>query len=1051
MAGVHSTSANLVFESSEEITVAPTFDSLGLKDDLLRGIYAYNYEKPSAIQQRAILPILRGRDVIAQAQSGTGKTATFSISMLQTIDTALRETQALVLSPTRELATQIQSVVLALGDYMNVQCHACIGGTSVGEDIRKLEYGQHIVSGTPGRVFDMIRRQHLRTKNIKMLILDESDELLNMGFKDQIYDIYRYLPPATQVVLVSATLPNDVLEMTSKFMTDPVRILVKRDEITLEGIKQFFIAVEKEDWKFDTLCDLYDTLTITQAVIFCNTRRKVDWLTERMRENNFQVSSMHGEMQQKERDAIMNEFRQGSSRVLITTDVWARGIDVQNVSLVTNYDLPTNRENYIHRIGRSGRFGRKGVAINFVTNEDVKILRDIEQYYSTQIDEMPAKIDDLIPNPLRPWQGERRLQPRRPMSHLRSRSVKEYANVDPYSGEMMDLSLQDDPYSPPSRHVPRFGDPYLDETPEGAMSPKSMPYLEPDESLATGLLEWQEYPDGPAAEYFEMDGADSFRSARTEPRAQSRSASVSGLNLRAIDAPRVPPVEPVANKSFDSSFADVSADMSIDTFASREDVHMLPWHRTTHRRDASAPPEPGPTRLLGRAPAKRSKWLWLLVALAVLAVLAVALGVGLGVGLSKKNKDASAPAPAPSKLADLPKWDWLSPQKKAFGVNLGGWLMLERWMYEDWMVQVGGPNAWDELRMSQRLGDRMVDVLNAHMDSWITESDLDRIQSLGMNMLRVPIGYWPFLSTRTTGEPYRNATQLDHLSSLMHWAWKRGLYILLDLHAMPGSQNNDQSSGRNDTRRTADNYVDFYSDKNQEFSRQVVTSAVQWLEQHPAKSVVAGFTSVNEPRIYKNSRYMKQLRHFYDFSIEKLSSLNIPLVAHHGFVDKPYQEWRDYARSKGPSRFILDDHPYPAWFQNPPPRNVHAILQSVCQYGKDMQHFPTPVLMGEFSPVSILNDSAVTTNLLKTELKVFGWSAGSLFFTYRLNASSHPVVGEPSPIALKYSLYDMTLPGSKVAQFPRFDNKTTVIDWTDQLASQCGSAPSLSWTRSSNS
>lgn len=377
---------------------------MGLKEDLLRGIYAYSacvlltpdFEKPSAIQQRAIMPILRGRDVIAQAQSGTGKTATFSISMLQTVDTSLREAQALVLSPTRELATQIQSVVLALGDYMNVQCHACIGGTSVGEDIRKLEYGQHIVSGTPGRVFDMIRRRHLRTKNIKMLVLDESDELLNLGFKDQIYDIYRYLPPATQVVLVSATLPHDVLEMTTKFMTDPVRILVKRDELTLEGIKQFFVAVEQEDWKFDTLCDLYDTLTITQAVLFCNTRRKVDWLTERLRENHFQVSSMHGEMPQKERDAIMSEFRQGSSRVLITTDVWARGIDVQNVSLVINYDLPTNRENYIHRIGRSGRFGRKGVAINFVTNDDVKVLRDIEQYYSTQIDEMPMKIDDLM-------------------------------------------------------------------------------------------------------------------------------------------------------------------------------------------------------------------------------------------------------------------------------------------------------------------------------------------------------------------------------------------------------------------------------------------------------------------------------------------------------------------------------------------------------------------------------------------------------------------------------------------------------------------------------
>lgn len=273
------------------MSVVSTFDDLGLKEDLLRGIYAYStrsvqllvrvltsttdFEKPSAIQQRAIKPIVQGRDVIAQAQSGTGKTATFSISILQSIDVTLRETQALVLSPTRELATQIQSVVLALGDYMNVQCHACIGGTSIGEDIRKLEYGQHVVSGTPGRVFDMIRRRSLRTRNVKMLILDEADELLNKGFKDQIYDVYRYLPPATQVVVVSATLPYDVLEMTTKFMTDPIRILVKRDELTLEGIKQFFVAVEKEDWKFDTLCDLYDTLTITQAVIFCNTRRKV--------------------------------------------------------------------------------------------------------------------------------------------------------------------------------------------------------------------------------------------------------------------------------------------------------------------------------------------------------------------------------------------------------------------------------------------------------------------------------------------------------------------------------------------------------------------------------------------------------------------------------------------------------------------------------------------------------------------------------------------------------------------------------------------------------
>ncbi|XP_054254394.1 eukaryotic initiation factor 4A-III isoform X1 [Indicator indicator] len=413
------------FETSEEVDVTPTFDTMGLREDLLRGIYAYGFEKPSAIQQRAIKQIIKGRDVIAQSQSGTGKTATFSISVLQCLDIQVRETQALILAPTRELAVQIQKGLLALGDYMNVQCHACIGGTNVGEDIRKLDYGQHVVAGTPGRVFDMIRRRSLRTRAIKMLVLDEADEMLNKGFKEQIYDVYRYLPPATQVVLISATLPHEILEMTNKFMTDPIRILVKRDELTLEGIKQFFVAVEREEWKFDTLCDLYDTLTITQAVIFCNTKRKrlniclwdvpslktclqaeqevpflesyqVDWLTEKMREANFTVSSMHGDMPQKERESIMKEFRSGASRVLISTDVWARGLDVPQVSLIINYDLPNNRELYIHRIGRSGRYGRKGVAINFVKNDDIRILRDIEQYYSTQIDEMPMNVADLI-------------------------------------------------------------------------------------------------------------------------------------------------------------------------------------------------------------------------------------------------------------------------------------------------------------------------------------------------------------------------------------------------------------------------------------------------------------------------------------------------------------------------------------------------------------------------------------------------------------------------------------------------------------------------------
>ncbi|ODV94488.1 hypothetical protein PACTADRAFT_4429 [Pachysolen tannophilus NRRL Y-2460] len=388
--------ANLEFKSSKNVGIYQTFEDMNLKDTLLKGIFSSGFERPSSIQSRAIMEIINGKDVIAQSQSGTGKTATFSIGALEVIDTKKRDCQAIVLSPTRELAQQIQNVVSSLGDYMNVKTHACIGGTSVGQDIRALESGQHIVSGTPGRVLDMIKRRSLSIRHVQILILDEADELLSKGFKEQIKNIYALLPKSTQVVVVSATLPRDVLQITKEFMKDPAKILVKRDEITLEGIKQYFIDVSEEKWKFDTLCDLYDSLTITQAVIFCNTKKKVDWLSDALKKSNFTVAAIHGDMKQDERDKIMNEFRLGNSRVLISTDVWARGIDVQQVSLVINYDLPFDRENYIHRIGRSGRFGRKGVAINFVTDEDKNTLDEIQHYYSTHIQEMPSNLNDIL-------------------------------------------------------------------------------------------------------------------------------------------------------------------------------------------------------------------------------------------------------------------------------------------------------------------------------------------------------------------------------------------------------------------------------------------------------------------------------------------------------------------------------------------------------------------------------------------------------------------------------------------------------------------------------
>uniref|UniRef100_A0A8C1X715 RNA helicase n=1 Tax=Cyprinus carpio TaxID=7962 RepID=A0A8C1X715_CYPCA len=349
--------------------IVDSFDDMNLREALLRGIYAYGFEKPSAIQQRAILPCIKGYDVIAQAQSGTGKTATFAISILQHVDVDLKATQAMVLAPTRELAQQIQKVVLALGDYMGASCHACIGGTNVRNDVQKLQADvPHIVVGTPGRVFDMLNRRYLSPKYIKMFALDEADEMLSRGFKDQIYEIFQKLGTDTQVILLSATMPQEVLEVTTKFMRDPIRILVKKEELTLEGIRQFYINVEKE-WKLDTLCDLYETLTITQAVIFINTRRKVDWLTEKMHARDFTVSALHGDMEQKERDVIMKEFRSGSSRVLITTDLLARGIDVQALF---------------------------GVAINMVTEDDKRTLRDIETFYNTTVEEMPMNVADLI-------------------------------------------------------------------------------------------------------------------------------------------------------------------------------------------------------------------------------------------------------------------------------------------------------------------------------------------------------------------------------------------------------------------------------------------------------------------------------------------------------------------------------------------------------------------------------------------------------------------------------------------------------------------------------
>ena len=385
-------------KATEPITIAK-FDDLGLKEDLLRGIYSYGYENPSEIQQKAIIPILQGRDVIAQAQSGTGKTAAFSISALQQTVTSDKFCQTIVLSPTRELATQSALVAEQLSTHMkDIRIHACIGGTSKRESAEELRRGCHIVVGTPGRITDMIRSNLLKATGVKLLIIDEADEMLSLGFLDQMREVIGLLPQNTQIALFSATLPPEALEVTSNFMRDPLRILVNKEELTLRGLKQYFIALSDSSQKFATVTDVYGAMSVGQTVIFCNTRREADDLANYMTEQDFTVSVLHSALSHDERTATMAAFRTGSSRVLIASNVIARGIDVQQVSLVINFSMCPDVSTYIHRVGRSARFGRKGIAINLITPRDVSLIRSIETYYATQIDELPAfeKLHELM-------------------------------------------------------------------------------------------------------------------------------------------------------------------------------------------------------------------------------------------------------------------------------------------------------------------------------------------------------------------------------------------------------------------------------------------------------------------------------------------------------------------------------------------------------------------------------------------------------------------------------------------------------------------------------
>ncbi len=385
---------------TSDIKVYSSFDEMPIPTELLRGIYAFGFEKPSKIQEKAIVPIVEGHDVLAQAQSGTGKTGTFVIGSIPKIDVNVMKPQVLVMVPTRELAQQIANVATKIGAYMGdgkgIRVHTATGGPPVSEDIRALERGVHFLVGTPGRIYDLLSRKAFSTSSVRLLILDEADQMLEDRFREQVHCILSLgFPSSTQVALLSATMIPEVVEVARSLIRDPVQILLPAEEVTLEGIKQYFVHVPREEMKLDTLCDLYEHLNISQALIYCSTRQKVEWLSDQMVRRGFDLKYIHGDMDLHERKAQMDAFRSGQCRVLISTDLLARGIDVQQVSLVINYELPAQRENYIHRIGRSGRFGRKGASINLVTDRERRVQADIESYYKTAVCELPEHLNIL--------------------------------------------------------------------------------------------------------------------------------------------------------------------------------------------------------------------------------------------------------------------------------------------------------------------------------------------------------------------------------------------------------------------------------------------------------------------------------------------------------------------------------------------------------------------------------------------------------------------------------------------------------------------------------
>lgn len=377
------------------------FNDLNLKEDLLKGVYLYGFTKPSKIQINGIQNISSGKDCMLQSQSGTGKTATYLLGVLNRIDNKENKDnkcQGIIITPTHELADQVYNVAIELSKFLEINIVKCIGGTDLNNNRDKIKTA-HLIIGTTGRISHMIKEKRINLFSIKFIVLDEADELLADGFNEKLKFIFDKCSDGIQCCMISATFPQNIFNISKSIMDNPIKILLKNSEVQVDLISQFYVNVEKEDFKFDTLLDLYSLVSTSQAIIFCNSIEKVDWLKENLEKNNFVITCLHGKMNQKERELIINEFRDGKTRILLTTDLLSRGIDIQLVNLVINYDLPINKEIYIHRIGRCGRFNKKGVAITMVKMEDpydIKLFNKLKHHYKLNIQELPDNIHTYL-------------------------------------------------------------------------------------------------------------------------------------------------------------------------------------------------------------------------------------------------------------------------------------------------------------------------------------------------------------------------------------------------------------------------------------------------------------------------------------------------------------------------------------------------------------------------------------------------------------------------------------------------------------------------------